>query len=151
MRKALLSALISVAVLSGCQSIGSSPYQYRFADAQGARLCLVTEPASAEGIGMQVSRALEEKGFQVQMVNPDSEADCTSCVHFTAELGDWMGPRIQSATMSLTRKENNLKHVVTVKADVRDAISFGAPIDQEIILIRSLVDQLFPHPIPWNE
>lgn len=151
MRKGLLFACVATVFLAGCQTTGHSPYQYRFGDIRNAKVCLLTEPASAEGLSLQVQNALEEKGFKVESVDDLTNKNCQSCIRFTAKMGDWVGSRIQSATMEYTRSSKGIRYSVSANSKSSQSAAFGAPIDDEIILIRSLVDQLFPNPIPWED
>lgn len=151
MRFTILFACVATVLLAGCQTTEHSPYEYRFGGIRGSKVCLLTEPASAEGLSLQVQSVLEEKGFKVEAVDSLDKADCKLCVRFSAKMGDWVGSRIQSATMEYTRANKGLRYTVTAKSGAATSAAFGAPIDDEIILIRSLVDQLFPDPIPWEE
>lgn len=151
MRPSILFACVATVLLAGCQTTGHSPYEYRFGGVRNTELCLLTEPASAEGVSLQVQSVLEEKGFKVQAVDDFKDQDCKLCVRFTAKMGDWVGSRIQSATMEYTREGKGIRYSVTAKTGAGTSPTFGAPIDDEIILIRSLVDQVFPNPIPWED
>mgnify|MGYP006983600275 CR=1 FL=1 len=151
MRPTILLACFATVLLAGCQTTGHSPYEYRFDNTRNSKVCLLTEPASAEGLSLQVQSVLEEKGFKVKAVDDLDNADCKLCVRFTAKMGDWVGSRIQSATMEYTREGKGIRYSVTAKTGVGTSPTFGAPIDDEIILIRSLVDQVFPNPIPWED
>lgn len=144
--------LAACALAAGCQSPGHSPYQYRFGRADAPRLCLISEPAEADSLSLQVRNALEEAGFSVRVVTDFKEAACTECVHFKAELGDWSGSRIKRAVMVYSRvTAAGVETVQTQRTPDDIGSAFGAPIDGEMVLIRSMVGQLFPDPIPWTE
>lgn len=151
MRQSLFLACAAALVLTGCQATGHSPYQYRFGLTQPTEVCLVVEPASAEGLSMQVQSVLKEKGIKVASIEDRCGLDCAQCVRFTAKMGDWVGSRIQSAKMEYSERSKGLRYTVSAENTSAMHAAFGAPIDDELVLIRSLVDQLFPNPIPWQD
>lgn len=151
MRIPLVTVLAAVVLLSGCQTPSQrDPYAYRFGQVDGHSICLVTEPADAQSLSLQVRAALEEKGFVVKEVTAEEARKCSPCVRFIAKLGDWTGPRIESATMQYTRVAGGTRTTVSAESTSTKA-AFGAPIDDESVLIRTLVDRIFPNPIPWHE
>lgn len=150
MRITLVTVLAAAALLSGCQTPSQkAPQGYRFGQTDGHSICLVTEPAHAQFLSLQVRAALEDKGFEVKEVSSEEARTCSPCVRFIAKLGDWTGPRIESATLQYTHVAGGTRTTVSAESPGTRA-AFGAPIDDTSVLVRTLVDRLFPNPIPWN-
>ena len=151
MRITLVTVLAAAALLTGCQTPSkTTPAGYRFGQLDGHSICLVTEPAHAQLLSLQVRAALEDKGFVVKDVTPEEARTCSPCVRFIAKLGDWTGPRIKSATLQYTSVAGGTRTTVSAESMGMQA-AFGAPMEDESVLIRTLVDRIFPNPIPWNE
>ncbi len=151
MRMRLLFAAAAAAVmLAGCQTPQQSPYEYRFARTSGEELCLQTEPAGEVGLALQVRMALEQKGFSVRNVTDFGDADCRRCVLFTAHMDDPSSHHIKTATLEYVRGPGERTHSVSTR-EVDEVHVFGSPADDQRILIWSLVDRLFPDPMPWRD
>lgn len=146
----LLTSAVST-LLVGCQSpVNPAWQQYRYGKSEEHSMCLLTTPAEAQGVALRVRAALAEKGFQVLEVNEQQAQSCPRLVRFDAQMGDWAGSRIRSATLTYTRRFNGQEKSSSVQSESQPA-TFGAPLDDEIIMIRKLVDRIFPQPIAWQE
>lgn len=152
MRSKLFTAsLISAALLAGCQSVPQkSPYEYQFEKASDQTLCLQTEPAGEVSLALMVRTALEEKGYQVRNVTDFSDPDCRLCVRFAVKKGEWSDSRIKSASLEYVRGAAGIRHKVTADDFSADRV-FGTPSEDQSMIIWSLVDRLFPDPMPWKD
>lgn len=149
--KLLTVSLISAALLAGCQSAPQkSPYEYRFAKEGDQTLCLQTEPAGEVSLALMVRTALEEKGYQVRNVTDFSDSDCRRCVKFTVQTDGWSDSRIKSASLEYVRDAAGIRHKVTADGFSTDRV-LGTPSDDQSMIIWSLVDRLFPDPMPWKD
>lgn len=154
MQQRLLTAVLAGAfLLAGCQSAPQkSPYEYRFAKAAGQELCLQTEPAGEVSLALMIRTALEQKGFSVRNVTDFDDADCRQCVRFTARMEEWSNHRIRSATLEYFSGHSSRPLSVSTRDDEGTVGHvFGSPADDQSIIIWSLVDRLFPDPMPWRD
>ena len=148
---AVISLGVVSALISGCQTMdGRSPYQYRFDDPADKSICLFVRDDKLESLGLEVRRALEDKGFRVRDVGVRQLSDCTQCVRFSAKMGGWAGAQLERAHMEYTRRSEGIRHKVSATETCRHVKSLGVPVEDHLPMIRSLVDRLFPDPVPWD-
>ncbi len=146
--KLLLAAAVLVA-LTGCQSVGGhSPYEYRYADAEGRELCLIVDAHPLDGVTLTLIRLLEERGFVVREVSCN-EDDCRQYLKFSYELGGWSGQRISSAKMENFRRVHGVKYTAETQDGAPEA-TFGSPAQDDALMLRMMLDRIFPQPVPWN-
>ena len=147
----LVAAFAGACLLAGCQSTPQkNPYEYQYAKSDDQDLCLLTEPEGEVGLSLLVRNALEQKGFEVRYVTNFEDAGCRQCVKFTAQMGDLVSRRVKTATLEYVRPGCGDRHVVTSN-DADEMRIFGTPTDDETIMVWSLVDRLFPDPMPWRD
>lgn len=145
-----VSATVLLASCSGFPYV-MNPYQYQYATAEDAVICLKVSEENSVAMAYEVRRAMEEKGLKVREVNSnDDSKDCLSCVRFEMEFGGWSNSVLKKATLELRRSENGHTNTirVTSKSDYSDGF-VSTKSEDTSETIRLLVDQLFPHPIPW--
>ncbi len=128
-----------------------NPYQYQFSSPEDSEICLKVDPESSVAMSYEVRRAIEEHGLKVREVNDEEEAkDCVSCVKFHFEFGGWTKSVLKKASLELTRNVNSRRNTVRVVSNLENAERvFYEDADETTKTIHSLVDQLFPQPIPW--
>ena len=151
-RLAFVAASATV-LFGGCSGFPyvMNPYQYQYATAEDTVICLKVTEENSVAMAYEVRRALEEKGLKVREVNSKDDAtDCLSCVRFEMEFGGWSNSVLKKATLELRRSENGHTNTirVTSKTDVAEGV-VSTKAEDTSETIRLLVDQLFPHPIPW--
>lgn len=154
MRQRFLSSacVLAAALLSGCQSAPErSPYAYRFADSAQRDICLVqADSAQEQGLSLQMRTELESRGFIVREVTEGNTEGCSACLRLNARLGNWSGQRLHQARLDLTRTVNGIRKTVSVESVAPTGVNFGAPIDDGTQTIRTLLDRVFPTPMPWQ-
>lgn len=150
-QRLLIVSLAGAFLAAGCQNMPQkSPYEYRFVRTAGQELCLQTEPAGEVSLALMVRTALEQKGFAVRNVTEFSDAGCRHCVRFTARMEDWSNHRIRSATLEYVSGHGSKPLSVSTR-DSDEVHVFGSPADDQSIIVWSLVDRLFPDPMPWRD
>lgn len=150
---AVLSCIGALASLVGCSGLpyAMNPYRYQFNSDRPSTLCLVPRNDSSVAMTYEVKKALEEKGFKVREVNEASAADCAACVRFDCAFGGWSNASLTRASLELTQTERDKTQIVRVSssADVPAGLANVNTLEA-IDTIRTLVDRLFPQPIPWK-
>lgn len=128
-----------------------NPYQYQFSTPENAEVCLKIEKESSVAMSYEVRRAIEEHGLKVREVNNEDDAsECDSCVRFNFEFGGWSKSVLKKASLELTRNVNSRRNTVRVVSNLESAEKvLYEDASETTKTIHSLVDQLFPQPIPW--
>ncbi len=143
----------SLATLVGCSGLpyAMNPYRYQFDSDRSPTLCLIARNDSSVAMTYEVKKALEEKGFKVREVNEMSATDCVDCVRFDCAFGGWSNASLTRASLELTQTESDKTQIVRVSssADVPAGLANVNTLEA-IDTIRTLVDRLFPQPIPWK-
>lgn len=136
-------------VLVGCQQFNArSPYEYRFDDNATREVCVSVTPYDDESLRLSVRQMLQEQGFKAREVHWFDE-DCTRCLRFVFQVGGW-NDRIVAGSLDYTRLVHGNRYEASASEKLPEA-SFGAPNDDEKVLIRALLNRIFPQPIPWKE
>ena len=71
-------------------------------------------------------------------------------VRFAVKKGEWSDSRIKSASLEYVRGAAGIRHKVTADDFSADRV-FGTPSEDQSMIIWSLVDRLFPDPMPWKD
>lgn len=157
MKKAIwIAGLSSLMVLSGCTGIPEvNPYQYRYSGEETERMCLYVDRGTSPAISLEVRQSLQAKGFVVRNVTANEALDCERCVFFRTHATGWKGSQIKEAHMEFVHEVDGQKVTESVKVNALDPVGLStgpASEDDEegSYLIRSLVERLFPDPVPWG-
>lgn len=135
--------------LAGCQQFaGQSPYEYRFDDNAAQVVCVSVTPHGNESLRLSVRQMLLEKGFKVHEVKTFDES-CTRCLKFDFTVGGW-NDRIVEGKLDYVRIVHGSLYEAQATEKLPEA-TFGTPGDDEKVLIRALLNRIFPHPVPWKE
>ncbi len=128
-----------------------NPYQYQFSPSEKSEVCLKVDTDSSVAMSYEVRRAIEEHGLKVREVNNEEDAkDCESCVRFNFEFGGWSKSVLKKASLELTRNVDSRRNTVRVASNLENAEKvLYEDASETAKTIHSLVDQLFPQPIPW--
>ncbi len=139
--------------LAGCKSVPyvMDPYRYQFSLPESSEVCLKVNQESSIAMSYEVRRAIEEHGLKVREVNNEEDAsDCVSCVRFHFEFGGWSKSVLQIASLELTSTVNSRRNTVRVVSNLENTKKvLNEDPSETTKTIHSLVDQLFPRPIPW--
>lgn len=145
----LIAPVAAALSLVGCaQSDLRSPYEYRFEDSAARDVCVSVTPQENESLRLSVHRILTEEGFKVREVKGADES-CTHFLRFDFQFGGW-SDRIVEGNLDYTRLVHGRLYEAAAREKLPEA-AFGAPNDDEKVLIRSLLARIFPNPVPWNE
>ncbi len=128
-----------------------NPYQYQFSTPANAQVCLKVDNETSVAMSYEVRRAIEEHGLEVREVNNEEDASaCDSCVRFHFEFGGWSKSVLKKASLELTRNANSRRNTIRVVSNLEGAENvLYEDASETTKTIHSLVDQLFPQPIPW--
>lgn len=151
MHKFLLTAAAAL-VLAGCQSTPSDPYRWHYAAARET-VCLETEEATDVALTLPLRQALQDKG--VTVVEPAEGVHCTKKLLFSAKMGGWSGAEIRRAQLVLTDMpaDGGMAPVTGYRVTMENTVTsgdLGSPAADSTTVIRTLVDRMFPDPVPWN-
>ncbi len=155
-RKIFVASILAITAslfVAGCTGVqyAMTPYKYQFSSPEVSEVCLKVDPESSVAMSYEVRRAIEEHGLKVREVNNDEDASgCVSCVRFHFEFGGWSKCVLQKASLELTSTVNSRRNTVRVvsKLENTEKVLNEDP-SETTKTIHSLVDQLFPQPIPW--
>lgn len=150
MRRVLkfLVPVVTIA-LAACQQFGGqSPYEYRFDDSAAQEVCVSVTPRGNESLRLSVRQLLREQGFKVREVKTFDDS-CTRCLKFDFSVGGW-NDRIVEGKLEYVRLVHGNRYEAHASEKLPEA-TFGTPGDDESVLIRALLNRIFPHPVPWKE
>ena len=74
---------------------------------------------------------------------------CTRCLKFDFSVGGW-NDRIVEGKLEYVRLVHGNRYEAHASEKLPEA-TFGTPGDDESVLIRALLNRIFPHPVPWKE
>ena len=89
-----------------------------------------------------------EQGFKVREVKTFDDS-CTRCLKFDFSVGGW-NDRIVEGKLEYVRLVHGNRYEAHASEKLPEA-TFGTPGDDESVLIRALLNRIFPHPVPWKE
>ncbi len=151
MHKFLYGAAAAL-MLAGCQSTTTNPYSWHYAAGEET-VCLETEDATDVSLTLPLRQALQDKG--VTVVEPGAGVNCTKKLLFSARMGGWSGSEIKKAQLVLTdmRVDGGMAPVTGYRVTMENTVTsgdLGSPAADSTTVIRTLVDRMFPDPVPWN-
>ena len=97
---------------------------------------------------ISVRQLLREQGFKVREVKTFDDS-CTRCLKFDFSVGGW-NDRIVEGKLEYVRLVHGNRYEAHASEKLPEA-TFGTPGDDERVLIRALLNRIFPHPVPWKE
>ena len=154
MTRSIAAAVCSgfLVTLIGCSDLTyvMNPYRYQFNPDRSPSVCLIVRDNTSVAMTYEVKKALEDKGLKVREVNKADGPECSVCVRFGCVFGGWANTTLTEATLELTRTESGKKQTIRVSSASVVPDGLATVNSQEATeKIRTLVDRLFPQPIPW--
>lgn len=149
----LLTAVVAASMLAGCAGSNSSPVSYRNV-IKGSTMCLVDNAELPPQMFLAVRRALLDKGYYVQRVDPsdkETQANCRQIISYQMNLDDlWGQPVLNFARITLTENSKIQKEYTAQFNGKQTQPTLFDPIREADIEIRRLIDRLLPSEIPWS-
>ena len=128
----------------GCTT-GEAPRHYESAYQNFGSLCLVPAEDHSDSLDLMVMQTLRDRGFAPSLVEADDEkalSDCRSRVLFSVD------EKKSTETMSLTFTDKYTGETYHVEIGDKEAglreFGSGSPLTERALMIRRLVDRLFP-------
>ncbi len=128
----------------GCTT-GETPRHYESAYQYLSSLCLVPAEDHSDSLDLMVMQTLRDRGFEPILVEPDDAealSECRSRVVFSVD------EKTSTETMSLTFTDRYTGENYHVKIGNKEAglreFGSGSPLTERALMIRRLVDRLFP-------
>ena len=94
-----------------------------------------------------MQQVLTEEGFVVREMKA-AEERCPRSLKFDFQTGGWSN-RVVAGNLDYIRLMQGNRYEAVAREKLPEA-GFGAPDDDQKLLVRSLVTRIFPQPVPWK-